>query len=102
MKNDKNSKKHVNDIKDFVLDFFKKDDIKIFLFGSRARGDANLYSDIDIGIIPGKNFDRSKITMLRGKIEDLNIPNKIEIVNFSEVSAEFKQEALKGAVIWKD
>jgi len=84
------------------MEFLKYDKVKVILFGSRARGDNYISSDIDIGIIPYGKFDDKKITLLKEKTENLNIPYKVEIVNFMEVSKEFKQEALKKVVIWKD
>ena len=93
--------KNIVRIKQVVTDYFKDDDVKILLFGSRARKDNHAVSDVDIGIIPdGKNIER-KISVLKEKIEGLNIPYKIEIVNLAEVSADFKKQALKDAVIWK-
>lgn len=94
--------KYIVKIRQAVTDYFKDDGVKIILFGSRARKDYNTASDVDIGVIPnGKNIER-KINALKEKIEDLNIPYKIEIVNLSEVSEDFKKQALKDAIIWKD
>lgn len=97
-----NSNKYILKLKQAALAFFQDEDVKIILFGSRARGDNYRASDVDLGVIPYGEFDKRKITLLRGKIESLNIPYKVEVVDFSEVSAEFKKEALKGAVVWKD
>jgi predicted nucleotidyltransferase len=94
--------KYILKLKKMVIDFFKYDRVKIVLFGSRARGENYISSDVDIGIIPYGEFEEEKITLLKEKIEDLNIPYKVEIVNFTEVSKEFKQEALKDVMIWKD
>jgi hypothetical protein len=94
--------KYVLKLKKMVIDFLKYDRVKIVLFGSRARGEDYISSDIDIGIIPYGEFAGEKITLLKEKIEGLNIPHKVEIVNFMEVSKEFKQEALKDVMIWKD
>ena len=94
--------KHILKLKKMVIDFFKYDRVKIILFGSRARGENYTSSDVDIGIIPYGEFEGEKISLLREKIENLNIPYKVEIVNFMEVSKEFKQEALKNVMIWKD
>ena len=94
--------KNILALKKMIIDFFKNERVKIVLFGSRARGDNCVFSDVDIGIMPYGKLERGKITLLREKIEDLNIPYKVEIVNFLEVSKEFQQEALKEAVIWKD
>ncbi len=89
-------------LKEVLLSFLKGEDVKVVLFGSRARGDFVSTSDIDVGIIIGESVDRKKIILLREYIEELNIPYKVEIVDFSMVSEEFKQMALKEAVVWKD
>jgi hypothetical protein len=41
-------------------------------------------------------------SQLKEKIENLNIPYKVEIVDFSQVSESFKKEAIKEVVVWKD
>jgi len=95
-------KKYLSIIKEAVVASLKDDKVKIILFGSRARGDNNRCSDVDIGIIPFGKFKEERITLLKEKVENLNIPYKVEIVNLSEVSEEFKTEAMKDAVVWKD
>lgn len=94
--------KYLNEIRDTVLQFLIREKIKIFLFGSRARNDNYSSSDIDIGIIPYGVFDENKITLLKEKIENLNIPYKIELVDFRYVSEDFKKEAFKNMILWKD
>ncbi|MCG2713033.1 MAG: nucleotidyltransferase domain-containing protein [Candidatus Omnitrophica bacterium] len=95
---------YITRLKKAVVSYFKEDNVKIILFGSRARGQEYRSSDVDIGIIPfgDTEIENVKITYLKEEIENLNIPYKAEIVNFSEVSADFKKEALKEVIIWKD
>ena len=59
-------------------------------------------SDVDIGIIPHEKFDKKKFTLLKDNVENLNIPYKVEIVDFSEVSESFRKKSLKEAMVWKD
>ncbi len=92
----------VERLKECVLESLRDEDLKIILFGSRARRDNITCSDVDIGIIPKGEFDRRKLVLLREDLEDLNIPYKVDIVDFSSVSEVFKREALKEAEIWKD
>lgn len=94
--------KYLAKLKNLVLSLLRDEKVKIVLFGSRARNDSNIGSDVDIGLLPYGEFDRRKIFLLKEKIEDLNIPYKVEIVNFRETSEEFKKEAVKEAVVWKD
>ncbi|HHT9140371.1 MAG TPA: nucleotidyltransferase domain-containing protein, partial [Candidatus Tripitaka californicus] len=60
------------------------------------------FSDVDIGIVPSGELSDRELAILRERIEDSNIPYKVEVVNFSEVSEGFKKSALKGAIVWKD
>ncbi len=82
---------------------FQDCQVKIVLFGSRARADQTRYSDVDIGIIPrsGKGHFRA-ITAFRDRVEEMNIPYKVDVVDFSEVSSSFAKQALKEGKIWKD
>jgi hypothetical protein len=89
-------------LKEVLLRFLKDEDVKVVLFGSRARGDFVNTSDVDVGIIIGEGVDRKKLILLREYIEELNIPYKVEIVDFSNVSEDFKQMVSKEAVVWKD
>ncbi len=93
---------YVNEIRDEVLLTLEKQPVRVFLFGSRARSDYNRSSDVDIGLMPRSGFDIQSITQLKYKMETMNTPYKIEIVNFDEVSDDFRQEALKDIVLWKD
>ena len=94
--------KYIEKLNQLVLAVLAGEDVKIILFGSRARGEGRVTSDVDIGLIPYGKIDKRKLLFLEEKIEELNIPYKVEIVNFLQVSADFKREAMKGAVVWKD
>jgi len=76
--------------------------VKVVLFGSRARQEHRRTSDVDIGLIPSGALNKKKLVLLKDKVEELNIPYKVEIVDFSQASSDFKKETMKGAVIWKD
>jgi len=89
-------------VKSHVLDYLKEENVTIILFGSRARGDFNKFSDIDIGIIPNGQIDNRKIILLKDALENMNIPYTVDIIDLSKVSNAFKQKALKEKIIWKN
>jgi len=93
---------YMTKVKRLVLSSLQGEKVKIIMFGSRARQDNHATSDVDIGIIPQGKMSSRKITLLRERIEQLNVPYKVEIVNFAEVSEDFKKEALKEVIVWKD
>ena len=89
-------------LKMLILHELEKENVEVVLFGSRARKDNNKTSDVDVGILPHGVFDEKKLVFLKEKVEELNIPYKIELIDFREVSEDFKTLALKDAVVWKD
>jgi uncharacterized protein len=76
------------------------DDSQVFLFGSRAKGDAGFASDFDIGIV-SDNLDPMILVELADIIEESFVPYKVDLVDFSKVDDSFKKQALKKIVIWK-
>ena len=89
------------------LDFPHKDEIvaalraadpnikKIFLFGSRARGD-NLspVADIDIGILAENRLSLWQLEKLNAVLEALPTLYRIDLVDFTGRDDEFTREAL--------
>lgn len=93
--------RYLEEIKACVLSYLGGEEISIALFGSMADGTVHGSSDVDIAIIPRGKWNRSKLTLLREKIEELNVPYKVDIVDFSEVSDDFRFMALRSSVWWK-
>ena len=95
-------KKYEELVKNKVLELYKDTKARIFLFGSRARGDYRRGSDFDIGI---ESVDHDTFRLLRTRFEDYwedsIVPYKVEFVFFETVNPDFKKEAKRDIVIWK-
>jgi len=90
-------------LKSLIKDVFKGEHVTVVLFGSRARGDNLETSDMDIGILPGKDMNKDKITLFREKIENSNVPYKVDLIDLSQTSKEFTDKVLKeGILLWKN
>ncbi len=87
--------------KKIVLEELKNSDCKVFLFGSRASKENHRFSDMDIGIIPGKFFNKKILPDIIEKLNESVIPFKVDVVNFANVSPTFKEEVLKQIIHWK-
>jgi len=81
----------------------KEKGVTVYLFGSRATGKATSTSDIDIGIVLKKNMGSDReIALLKEKIENSNIPYKVDVGDLSQVSESFRKQILKeGKILWK-
>jgi hypothetical protein len=89
-------------LRNIARDVFEGEDIMVILFGSRARGDYCETSDMDIGILPGGKVDKSKIVLFRERIDNSNIPYKVDLVDLSQASKEFTAMVLKeGILLWR-
>ena len=85
---------------DLILLFEKDTTIeKVFLFGSRARGDYKNNSDIDLAFIFNNNCSDNYIKMLT-KLEDINTLYKFDVVDYNKINdIKFKQEINKDKII---
>lgn len=76
-------------------------DVKVYLFGSRARGKFAEGADIDIALDIGKKIHFLDLAMARNIIEALYIPQKIDVVCMNSISEDMKKIILKEAIVWK-
>ncbi len=77
--------------------------VKIYLFGSRARGDNSPRSDYDLALDIGEPIDFLEIAKARNVLEaGLHIPWKIDVVDLNSVPDYLRQTILKEGVIWKN
>lgn len=86
-------------LKDMARDVFKGENVTVILFGSRGRGDHLETSDMDVGILPRKEMDESKVALLQEKIKTSNIPYKVDVVDLSRASKEFVDKVLKEGLL---
>jgi predicted nucleotidyltransferase len=93
--------KYLEEIKDCVVTALAEEDVAIALFGSMASGESHAGSGVDIALVPRGKWDRSKLTLLRERLEEMNTPYQVELVDFSEVSDDFRRVALAHSFWWK-
>lgn len=77
-----------------LTNFFEKtcDVEKVFIYGSRAKGNYKKTSDIDLAVHFVRNAKKS-IAILKSELEDLPIIYSIDIVNEEDIeTGKFKDE----------
>ena len=74
----------------------------IWIYGSRARGDYQNDSDIDLLLDAYKKLDFFEIAELKDILAATKLPYKIDIIDFSSISdSEFKQQIDKEKQLWQ-
>lgn len=90
------SDKHWKILNELVLQPLKKDQVRIWIFGSRARGDHQKYSDIDLLYeFPSDSYDNQnlylkKISKIKEDIEESTFPIKVDLVDIHELASSYK------------
>ena len=91
---------YINIVKQIVLKHVPNNEFAVFLFGSRAAGNSNSLSDIDVGILGIEPLPTSILANLESDLEESIVPFKIDLIDFYQVDKAFKNEALSTGQIW--
>jgi predicted nucleotidyltransferase len=77
-------------------------DVKIYLFGSRARGTHTERSDIDLALDAGRQLSFLEIARARNVLDTLYIPQKIDIVDIYSVPENLRNIIAKEGILWSN
>jgi type I restriction enzyme S subunit len=64
---------------------------EVWAFGSRARGEAKRYSDLDLAIITTQPMSLSRSAALAEEFAESELPFKVDIVDWAVASDTFRQ-----------
>ena len=73
-------------------------DYKAFIFGSHIIGNNRKWSDIDIGILGASKLPTMTFFDLEEELEESNLPYKVDLVDFTQVTDKFKHNAMKNTL----
>lgn len=73
---------------------------RVFVFGSRARGDFSVTSDLDIAIDNGQALDFTTKNKIRAMIDLLNMPCKIDVIDIHQTSPEMRESIISEGIEW--
>ena len=68
---------------------------RVFLFGSRAVGEARLNSDFDVGVVGDGPLALKDFFAIEDQLDDLPTLYKIDWVDFNRVSPRFRERAMQ-------
>ena len=85
-------------IKEIIQKHLPAEEFRLFVFGSRAKGQFSQWSDIDVGIWGKKRIRGSALVNIEEELENSRIPYRVEIVDFNRVSEDFKEVALQSII----
>ncbi len=83
-------------LRSLALDPLKRQGARVWLFGSRARGDYKPFSDIDLlyEVPEGVLLPAGVLGRIEEELEDSNLPYKVDIVNLDEIASSYRDGIL--------
>lgn len=90
--------KTISFIKTTLAKHLDTKEYKAFIFGSHVIGNNRRWSDIDIGIEGRTKLPPSTYFDLADAFEESNLPYKVDLVDFTQVTDKFKTVALKNTL----
>ena len=92
----------LEEVRRIVLDAVGAENVKVYLFGSWARGEETRLSDIDVAIEPHAALPRGTLARLRERLEESHVPYRVDVVDLTRTSPEFRQRVRTEGVLWSD
>lgn len=85
-----------------VSDTLGEAGVDVYLFGSRARGDARPTSDIDIALdAHGRPVPATLMAKLRDRLESSLVPFEVDLVDLCTASETLRRRVLEEGRRWK-
>lgn len=91
-------KESLDFIRSTIHKHLPKEEYKVFVYGSRAAGNAQKWSDIDVGIRGEREVPVRKLALIAEELENSKVPYKVDVVDFTKTSNNFKELALKETI----
>jgi len=91
----------VDETRRIVLEIIEDREVDAYLIGSRARGEAQSRSDIDVALDGhGRPIPKMLLAELRERLEDSLIPFTVDVVDLSEASAGLLDATRQEGIKW--
>ena len=91
--------KDMKDIEKAIKVIFKDKEIKVFIFGSRARGDHTPRSDLDLAFLSEEDISY-ELALLREILEESNLTFTVDVVDLSRTSKDFRETVMREGRLW--
>jgi len=80
--------------------YIPADVAELVLFGSRARGDARRWSDIDVGVRPLRPLPAGLLAATRAALEESSLLLNVDLVNLDEANPALRESVEREGKPW--
>lgn len=64
--------------------------VRVWVFGSRARGTARRFSDLDLAVDCGSRLELDTLLALREEFEESELPYEVDVVDSCDMDGDFR------------
>lgn len=75
-------------------------DVRLRLFGSRARGDSRIWSDIDIAVQAEPALPAGMLSALREALEESSCLLNVDLVDWNDADAALRESINREGIEW--
>jgi predicted nucleotidyltransferase len=90
----------LDEVRRIVLKHLERQAVRVYLFGSWARGEACRVSDIDVGILPSEPLPRGLLAEIDEALENSRSLYPVDLLDLSAVSVDFRARVLAEGISW--
>ncbi|CQR70425.1 Nucleotidyltransferase domain protein [Sporomusa ovata DSM 2662] len=88
-------------VRQVVLTEIGDEPVKVYLFGSWARGEEHISSDIDIAVDSIDGVHLENLARLREALEESAVPYRVDVVDLAEAAKILAAKVRKEGIVWK-
>jgi uncharacterized protein len=93
--------RYVEQVRELVLRMLAPYDASVWLFGSRARGDATRASDVDVAVEAHEPLPPALLSDLQEALEESSIPYFVDVVDLGGTDEAFRARVKREGVAWR-
>lgn len=90
----------LDEVRRVVLEELEGLPVRVFLFGSWARGEARPDSDVDVAVRPLAPLPRGVLARLRQRLEESTVPRRVEVVDLAEAPQGLVEAVAREGIEW--
>ncbi|HIK58835.1 MAG TPA: nucleotidyltransferase domain-containing protein [Nitrospinaceae bacterium] len=85
-----------------VLEGLRRYPVRVYLFGSSARGEVRKGSDIDVAVLPLNPLPDGTLSAIRETLEESRVLCQVDLVDLSTSDPAFSNRVFKEGVMWTE
>ena len=74
--------------------------VKVYLFGSWAKGEGTPSSDIDLAVEAEEPLPPGTLALLRERYEESHIPYRVDLVDLAQSDSKFREKVRREGWLW--